>query len=234
MIYLKRVAIVQSNYIPWKGYFDLIASVDEFILFDEMQFTRRDWRNRNKIKTAHGTKWLTVPVTSRGKYTQTIAKTEISDKNWANQHWKTLEYTYRGAPHFDEVSEWLRPLYIDRAHRNLSQMNQLFLEMICARLGITTPITRCEDYTLVSGKSERLASLTQQAGGKIYVSGPAARGYLDAEPFSAQNIEIEWFSYDNYAEYPQLFPPFEHGVTILDLLFTCGKTSPDYMKFGLK
>ena len=228
---MKRVAILQSNYIPWKGYFDMIAAVDEFILYDEMQYTRRDWRNRNLIKTAQGTQWLTVPVTTRGKYTQTIAQTEINGSEWAGKHWKTLELTYRRAPYFDQIAEWLKPLYLDHHDINLSVMNQRFITEICKHLGITTRISRSEHYTLVEGKTERLASLCKQAGGSEYVSGMAAQSYIDEGIFTQEGMTLSWFTYEGYPEYPQLWGDFDHGVSILDLLFCCGDTAPDYMKY---
>src|SRR5262245_52507754 len=113
---MKKVAIVQSNYIPWKGYFDMIAAVDEFILYDDMQYTRRDWRNRNKIKTPHGTRWITVPVQVKGKFHQTIHETEISGGDWAVAHWKALCLNYRRAAHFDIVAARLEPLYLRTKH----------------------------------------------------------------------------------------------------------------------
>ena len=230
---MKRVAIVQSNYIPWKGYFDMIASVDEFILYDEMQYTRRDWRNRNLIKTAQGTQWLTVPVTTRGKYTQTIAQTEINGGEWAEKHWKTLERTYRRAPHFEQVAEWIKSLYLDHQDTHLSIMNQRFITEICTRIGITTRISRSEDYTLVEGKTERLANLCKQAGGSEYVSGMAAQSYMDESIFTQDDMTVSWFTYDGYPEYRQLWGDFEHGVSILDLLFFCGDEAPNYMKYVL-
>ena len=104
----KTVAIVQSCYIPWKGYFDLINLVDEFILYDDRQYTRRDWRNRNRIKTPQGSQWLTIPVEVKGRYDQRIDETRISDPDWAEQHWKTLTHNYASAPHFDDYGERLR------------------------------------------------------------------------------------------------------------------------------
>ena len=228
---MKRVAIVQSNYIPWKGYFDMIAHVDEFILYDEMQYTRRDWRNRNRIKTAQGTQWLTVPVITRGKYTQTIAQTEINGAEWAEKHWKTLELTYRRAPYFEQVESWLKPLYLDHQDTHLSAMNQRFIVEICARLGITTRISRSEDYTLIEGKTERLANLCAQAGGTEYVSGMAAQNYMDEAVFTKAGLTLSWFTYEGYPEYPQLWGEFEHGVSILDLLFNCGDDAPNHMKY---
>jgi len=109
---MKKIAISQSNYIPWKGYFDMIAAVDEFILYDDMQYTRRDWRNRNQIKTPQGVHWLTVPVLVKGKYYQKIKDTQIDGADWALVHWKSLIQNYRATPHFNDIAAWLEPLYL--------------------------------------------------------------------------------------------------------------------------
>lgn len=119
---MKKVAILQSNYIPWKGYFDMIAAVDEFILYDDMQYTRRDWRNRNQIKTPQGVHWLTVPVQVKGKYYQKIRETEIDGTNWASTHWKALEQNYRRAPHYTEIASWLEPLYLEESFTHISPL----------------------------------------------------------------------------------------------------------------
>jgi hypothetical protein len=227
---VKKVAIVQSNYIPWKGYFDLIAAVDEFILYDDMQFTRRDWRNRNKIKTPQGLQWLTVPVRVKGKYYQAIRETEISGSDWANDHWKSLVQNYSRAPHFRSVAEIFEPLYCECRHTHLSSLNREFIESVCQYLGITTKISNSWDYTLIDGRTERLADLCAQAGGTKYFSGPAAREYIDEDVFVDRGIQLCWFDYDGYPEYPQLWGAFNHGVSILDLLFNCGKESRLYMK----
>jgi hypothetical protein len=228
---MKKVAIVQSNYIPWKGYFDMIAAVDEFILYDDMQYTRRDWRNRNQIKTPQGVQWLTVPVVVKGKYHQKIRDTEIDGSEWASTHWKNLLSNYRRAEHFGEIAEWLEPIYLQESFDRLSQMNRRFIEAICAYLDINTKITNSCDYTLAEGKTERLADLCLQAGGTEYVSGPAAKDYVDERVFSDLGIKLTWFDYTGYPEYPQLWGDFTHGVTILDLLFNCGKDSPRYMRY---
>lgn len=226
---MKRVAIVQSNYIPWKGYFDMIASVDEFILFDDMQFTRRDWRNRNLIKTPQGTLWLTVPVEAKGKFTQTIRDTRIVDTGWATTHWKSLCINYKRAAHFEVASSFLEPLYLSQ-HKTLSELNRSFLQSICDFLGIGTRITNSWDYEPANGKSERLASLCAQAGADIYVSGPAARDYLEEGVFTDKGIAVEWFDYAGYPPYRQLWGEFTHGVTILDLIFNTGLEATKYMK----
>ncbi|MDX9670479.1 MULTISPECIES: WbqC family protein [unclassified Pseudomonas] len=227
---MKKVAILQSNYIPWKGYFDMIASVDEFILFDDMQYTRRDWRNRNQIKTPQGVQWLTVPVLVKGKYHQKIKDTEIDGSEWAAAHWKSLLQNYSRAPHFQEVSEWLEPLYMNNSYATISELNQNFIQAICDYLKIATTLTRSSDYTLIEGKTERLADLCAQAGGTEYISGPAARDYIDEQIFGARNIKLTWYDYAGYPEYPQLWGEFTHGVTILDLLFNCGKNSHRQMR----
>lgn len=226
----KKIAIVQSNYIPWKGYFDLIADVDEFIIFDDMQFTRRDWRNRNQIKTQNGVHWLTIPVRVKGRYHQKIRDTEIDGIDWVSNHWKALVHNYGRAPHFEEIAAWLEPLYFTGSTELLSRLNRRFIEGICDYLGIDTRISKSWDYSLTGDKSERLADLCVQAGATVYVSGPAARDYIDAPAFAERDIELNWFDYSGYPEYPQLWGEFTHNVTILDLLFNCGKDAPRYMR----
>lgn len=229
---MKKVAILQSNYIPWKGYFDIIGTVDEFILYDDMQYTRRDWRNRNQIKTPQGVQWLTIPVKVKGKYHQAIRETEIDGTDWASTHWKALAANYKKAPCYAEIACLLEPLYLNCRHTHLSALNRQFIETICAYLGITTKITNSWDYQLAEGKSERLAELCRQAGATEYVSGPAAKDYMDESVFAGRGIAVSWFDYAGYPEYPQLWGDFVHGVSIVDLLFNCGKSSLTYMKTG--
>ncbi|MDP3270060.1 MAG: WbqC family protein [Legionella sp.] len=228
---MKKVAIVQSNYIPWKGYFDMIAAVDEFIIFDRMQYTKRDWRNRNQIKTAQGVHWLSIPVLVKGKYFQTIQDTLIDDPKWAVDHWKAITLNYRRSPYFNEIAEWMEPLYLNQSFTHLSDLNQSFLNAICNFLGIKTKISNSRDYNLIEGKTERLLDLCLQAGGTQYISGPAAKDYIDPQLFSDAGVELSWFDYSGYPEYPQLWGEFVHGVSILDLLFNCGKKAPEYMRY---
>lgn len=227
---MKKIAILQSNYIPWKGYFDLIGSVDEFILYDDMQYTRRDWRNRNQIKTSQGVQWLTVPVRVKGKYDQKIRDTEIDGSDWAVAHWKALAQNYARAPHFAEIAAWLEPLYLAASYTHLSELNRRFIEAVCAYLKIDTVISDSRDYTLAEGKTERLADLCAQAGGTEYVSGPSARDYVDESVFERSGIQLTWFDYAGYPKYPQLWGEFAHGVTVLDLLFNCGKDAGRFMR----
>ena len=225
----KRVAIVQSNYIPWKGYFDLIASVDEFILYDDVQFTRRDWRNRNRIKTPQGVHWLTVPVRVKGRFHQSIRETEIDGEDWAIHHWQVLAQNYRKARCFGQMAPVFETLYLERRFAHLSDLNRALIEAVCGVLEISTKISDSAAYRLIDGRSERLADLCLQAGGTEYVSGPAAQCYLAAEPFTKHGLHFSFYEYGRYPEYPQLWGEFVHEVSILDLLFNCGRDARRFM-----
>jgi hypothetical protein len=225
----KRIAAVQSSYIPWKGYFDLIRRVDEFVLLDDVQFTRRDWRNRNRIKTPQGLAWLTIPVETKGRFRQTIAETRVSDPSWPERHWTTLRHAYGRAPYFEEYAPKIEALYSEADDPRLSAVNHRFLRGICAVLGIDTPITWSMDYATTGTSTERLVSLCVDAGADTYLSGPSARAYLDESLFREEGVSVAWMEYEGYDEYDQLYPPFEHGVTILDLLFHTGPEAIDHM-----
>ena len=149
---IKKVAIVQSNYIPWKGYFDLINMVDEFILFDDMQYTRRDWRNRNKIKTPEGVIWLTISVKVKGKYYQKIKDTVISDPKWNLKHWASIVRKYSKTRYFADYKDLFEELYLGSNDTFLSQINYRFLAAVCKILGINTNISWSMDYQLVDEK----------------------------------------------------------------------------------
>jgi hypothetical protein len=225
----KRVAIVQSNYIPWKGYFDLINSVDEFVLFDDVQYTRRDWRNRNQIKTAAGPAWLTIPVATSGLFDETIRNIRVSDATWASRHWRTIRANYARAPQFRAYAPLLEDLYLTCRDEDLSAINRRFLSAVCGMLGIGTKMSWSWDYQVAEGPTERLVSICRQAGAAVYVSGPAAAKYLDPVQFRDANIELIYFDYAGYPEYRQLFPPFEHRVSILDLILNEGPDATRYM-----
>ena len=227
----KIVGIVQSCYVPWKGYFDLVNSVDEFILYDDRQFTRRDWRNRNRIKTRDGTRWLTIPVQSRGLYEQRIDETLISDAGWADVHWKTIVHSYAGAPYFADYRGQVEGTYrAVAAERRLSHVNRRFLETFGDILGIRTRLSWSTDYAVEGTKTDRLVALCEAAGATEYLSGPRAREYLDEEQFAQAGIRLTYFDYSDYPEYEQPHPPFEHTVSILDLVFSAGPDASRYLK----
>jgi hypothetical protein len=226
----KKVALVQSNYIPWKGYFDLINMADEFILFDTMQYTRRDWRNRNRIKSPQGAAWLTIPVEVKGKYFQRINETAISDPAWNRAHWKTVVHSYSRAEYFHVYRERFEALYRGSSEKYLSQVNHKFLVAICEILGINTKISWSTDYHLLEGRTERIVDLCKQTGATEYISGPAAKSYTDEELFQREGILLRYIDYSGYPEYRQLFPPFEHRVSIIDLIFNEGPDATRFMK----
>jgi WbqC-like protein family len=227
----KGVAIVQSSYIPWKGYFDLIRAVDAFILLDDVQFTRRDWRSRNQIKTRQGLTWLTIPVRSKGLYLQRIEETRVSDGGWAAKHWATLRASYARTPFFPKYAEALERVYTELAdEERLSAINHRLMTTVCGMLGIETPITWSTDYGAPEGKNERLVDLCTKVGATEYLSGPNARGYIDERLFAEAGVTVRFADYSGYPEYPQPFPPFEHHVSVLDLLFSTGPDATKYMK----
>jgi hypothetical protein len=227
----KKVAIIQSNYIPWKGYFDIIQMVDEFILFDEAQYTRRDWRNRNKIKTPQGTHWLTIPVQVKGKFEQRIDETQVSDSAWVDDHLKSIQHAYARAAGYKTYFPQLEDLYRQAAREAyLSKINYGLLAGICELLGISTRITWSTDYRSVEGKTDRLISLCQQSGADEYISGPSAKDYMDEPLFERSGIKLTYMDYSGYPEYPQLYPPFEHAVSVIDLILHTGANAREYLK----
>jgi hypothetical protein len=226
----KTIAVVQSNYIPWRGYFDLINSVDEFILYDDVQYTIRDWRNRNIIKTATGPKWLTIPVEVKGKYLQKIRDTVVSDPSWSKKHWAFIVHSYSRAQYFSQYRESFEELYLQEEEKLLSRVNYRFIVAICRILRIDTTISWSMDYDLVGDKTERLVHLCEQAGATSYLSGPSAKAYLDEALFKAAGIAVSYMDYSGYKQYTQLYPPFESRVSIIDLLFNEGPHAASYMK----
>ncbi|MEO1655750.1 MAG: WbqC family protein [Bacteroidota bacterium] len=225
----KKVAILQSNYIPWKGYFDLMQQVDVFIILDEVQYTKNDWRNRNRIKTPQGLHWLSIPV-YRPSSRQKISETRIAFPNWYRKHWHSWQSTYRQAPYFEQYESPLRDLYENCRFELLSEINNYFLEAICSWLHISTPLLHSRDLELKEDRNERLLHLIKQVGGTIYLTGPAAQDYLNLEAFTKENIEVKWMNYQHYPEYPQLYPPFSHQVSIIDLILHTGPEASQYIK----
>ena len=226
----KKIAILQSNYIPWKGYFDIINSVDEFIIYDEVQYTKNDWRNRNKVKTSAGIKWLTIPVFHT--IDQSISETRTTNNLWRKKHWATITQNYKKAEYFGRYKDVFEELYLGD-DTLLSKINFRFILAVNKLLGINTKLSSSASYPSRGGKTERLVQICSQAGAAEYVSGPSARDYIDKEAFAKENISLTWFDYAGYTRYPQLYPPFEHTVSIIDLIFNAGPDAHKYMKsFG--
>ncbi len=226
---MKKVAILQSNYIPWKGYFDLINMVDEFILYDEVQYTKNDWRNRNKIKTPQGIQWLTIPVRQES-LDQKIKDTKISDKKWNIKHWRTISQNYSKSKYFKDYKDIFEELYLKCDEEYLSQINYKFITTINEILEIKTKLRWSSEFELVDGQTEKLLGICKDCNADIYLSGPAAKDYFNEDLAKQENIKVEWMDYSGYKEYEQLNPPFEHGVTILDLIFNEGDRAKEFMK----
>jgi hypothetical protein len=227
----RRVAIVQSSYVPWKGYFDLIAAADTFVLYDDAQYTKRDWRNRNRIKTPQGPAWLTIPVQVSGKYHQRIRDVVIDGDGWNDAHWRTIVLHYRRAPGFAHHAPALEEMYRTAASRSLSEVNFHFLSGISQLLGISTPLRWSHEFELCGDATGKLVAMCQQLGASEYVSGPSARAYLDVAAFERAGIAVHWADYSGYRDYRQPYPPFEHQVSIVDLLLSEGAAAAAFLKW---
>jgi hypothetical protein len=230
----KRIAIIQSAYIPWKGFFDLVARCDEYVVFDTVQYAKRHWHNRNRIKTPQGLLWLTIPVVTKSRFAQSIEDVMVAEP-WAERHWASIESSYRKAPFFDRYARSVRDLYEAVAAKSrLTEINEVMLEGLCRLLEIRTRISRDRAYAPQGAKTDRLLDICRKAGASHYLSGPSAKAYLDEDKFRAAGISVEWMVYPDYPHYPQLWGAFEHAVSVVDLIFNagletdrCWRTGPD-------
>lgn len=216
--------ILQPSYIPWRGYFHQIQKADLFVFYDDVQYDRHGWRNRNRIKTPAGPKWLTIPLRSTGARPQDtlICDMQISPEgNWSNTHLETLRHSYARAPYFARYRPMLERWYAN-APNALADFAITTTVELAAELGIAnTRFVRSSTLACEGSKTERLLAILQKVGAKHYVSGPAAKDYLDVVTLNAAGISVEWMVYD-YPEYPQLFPPFDPQLSALDLLLNTG------------
>ena len=222
----KRVAILQSNYIPWKGYFDLIHDVDLFIFYDDVQYTHSDWRHRNKLMTSRGPQWLTIPAGHNLK--RLICEVEVMDQSWKRQHRYMFEQNYGGAPFIKESQSLLNFLY-ENTVTNLSDYNQRAIKHISTIIGIHTQFTDSRLLGVGGRKTERLIGILEKVGATTYVSGPSAKNYIDERMFVEAGIELVYKEYPDYPVYRQCFLPFSPFVTILDLILNTGSQAPHYI-----
>jgi hypothetical protein len=224
-----RICVIQSCYIPWKGFFDLIGRCDEYVIYDSAQYVKRHWHNRNRIKTANGVEWLTIPVVTKGRFEQSIDQVEI-EKPWADKHWRSIELAYSRAACFEQIAPLVKAWYerAGKEHR-LTDVNAIFLHGIAGLLGLKTRIVRDAVYPAQGVRTERLLAIARKAGADRYLSGPSARAYFDETLLASSGIATEWMSYEGYPEYRQLHGGFEHTVTALDLLFNIGAEARHYL-----
>ncbi len=224
-----RVGVIQSCYIPWRGYFDFIASVDTFVIYDDVQYSSGSWRNRNQIKTKSGLQWLSVPVHYHlGDPIDAVRIGERTSLHWQEKHRRLLKDALCLAPHFHDAMD-LWQLAVSQNHAMLSGLNQCLIKAICRYLGISTRIVQSRDYALAGTKTARLIGLLKQLGATTYLSGPAARSYLDESLFPENGIALEYKSYD-YPAYPQQWGDFAGTVSVLDLIANTGPTAKDYLR----
>ena len=226
-----RLVVLQSNYVPWKGYFDLIAAADRLVIYDSAQYTKNDWRNRNRIATSQGPVWLTIPVITAGLAGQSIAEARVQDHRWAAKHWRSIEQSMGKRPYFhlyrDEWAAWYRHIaQLDLLH----DVNVHLLAGLARQLGIDTPVCDDTDYLPLTGTAtERLVSLCAKVGATSYLTGPAGLDYIDRACFADAGIELEVIDYGRYPDYPQAGPGFEHGVSVLDLLANVGPDARSHL-----
>lgn len=229
---MKKIVITQSNYIPWKGYFDLFSKADEIVLLDSVQYTPRDWRNRNRIVTPQGDKWLSIPVYNESR-NQLIRNTRIVSPMWSDLHWKTLYQNYGNAPYFNEIESWLHPLYARAAKEELlSIVNKMFITETLKFLSLERlilPDTEVSEMPESLEPTERLLEICRKREANVYLTGPAAKNYLDVDRFNSAGIAIKWMEYGPYPTYHQKRSEFNHFVSIVDLLFSVGKNARNYI-----
>jgi len=224
-----KIALLQSNYLPWKGVFDLINRVDTFVFYEGVQYTKRDWRNRNRIMTCQGLRWITVPVKTRGRFRQKLSDVKIDTRrNWQRKHYKSFLVNYSKAPFFDDYRWIIDDIYLNNKWSNLSELNIFSTKMLCETLGIKTELLKMAEIPSGGEKDEKIIAICKSLGAGSYVSGPSARRYIDPEKFRKNNIAIEYMNYE-YPVYKQLHGEFNHHVSVLDLIFNCGPEASSYI-----
>jgi hypothetical protein len=216
-------AILQPSYIPWRGYFDQIRRADVFVFYDDVQYVKRGWRNRNRIKTANGLTWLTIPVASKGNIVNGLPIKDVEiqfEKAWNKKHLATLRQAYARAPHFKRFEPLIEDFLAEPPPR-LADFTISTTIALSRELGLEREFIRSSELGVTGRKTDRLVAILERLGATHYISGPSASSYLEEEKLAGAGISFEYVDYD-YPEYVQLHPPFESKVSILDLLFMAG------------
>lgn len=226
-----KCVILQPSYVPWRGYFDQIHAADVFVFYDDVQYDRRGWRNRNRIKTPHGTQWITIPTKNKGNIASRlrIDEVEILPVNpWARKHYQSIVEAYRKAPHFAYIEPLLEAMFAEEPTMLAPFTMQSTIE-IARLLGIEhTRFERSSQIGIQDEPTPRLVKITKAMGCDHYISGPSARDYLDESLFADAGIKLEYMRYD-YPEYEQLYPPYDPHVSILDLLAMKGPEAGEHI-----
>lgn len=225
---MSKVIITQSNYIPWKGYFSAMREATHLVLYDDMQYTKRDWRNRNKLITSNGPKWLSIPIDVKGKYYQKINEAQVSNSEWGVQHWNFIKNNYNKSPYFKKYQHHFIDLYLNPSSTYLSDINLDFIKKIITLLEIEIEVISSKEFDLKGDKTEKLVNICKELTAEKYFTGPAAKNYMDESLFIKNNIEIEYYNFLGYPEYKQQWEGFSHAVSILDMFFNLG---PETIKY---
>ena len=224
-----RVTILQPSYLPWLGFFEQMHRSDQFVLYDDVQFTRRDWRNRNRIRVQEGSVWLTVPVIQKNKYEQSLIETKIDNStSWKRKHLESIRCHYSKTPFFDLYFPWCEKTF-NREWDFLLDLSLETIQYLKGELKINTPLLRSSELGESGNKSERLISICKQLGATQYLSGESARNYISEKDFSDQGIGLEYQNYQ-HPEYPQRYEGFVPFLSTIDLLFNCGDKSMGFLK----
>lgn len=228
---MKKIAILQSNYIPWKGVFDMINQVDVFVFYENVQYTRHDWRNRNRIKTSQGLKWLTVPIKKVNQKAK-IFEVEISNnEDWQRKHYNLIRENYSKAPYFKDYHFIIEEIYFKKKWDKLSDLNIYSTKLLADVLGIKTQFINSielEIHEEKTGKTDKIIQICKKLDATCLLDGPAAKNFILENKFKEASIKLEYIKYE-YPEYKQLYGEFDHYVTVLDVIFNCGKDSPKYI-----
>jgi hypothetical protein len=217
---MSKVAISQSNYIPWLGYFELISSVSHFVFLDNVQYTKRDWRNRNQIKTPQGKLWLSADIVGVDESTL-INEVQFANTDWKVKHLEAIRRNYRRSEYFASIFPEIEEIYNEYDGMSLSKFNQSVIQRVASKLGIETRFHTAGDFVTDSDPTMRLLEICLNLGASTYVSGPAAKGYMNLNLFDAHGVDIEWFVYSNRG-YRQLWGEFDKAVTVLDPILNNG------------
>ena len=232
---MKSIAIMQPTFLPWIGYFALIERVDEFIFFDHVQFEKRSWQQRNKIKTPQDPIWLSVPVSTKGKQAQAINEAEIlyeGDKNPLDKIIKSIELNYKKAPFYNDYADDVFEFFADKPN-HIAVLNQNIIQWICEKLDIKTPFIQSSTLDVSGTKDDLLVDICQVRNATHYISPPGSKVYLDeSDAFEVAGIDLSYHDY-NHPEYTQLHGDFEPYMCILDLLFNEGSKSGEIIRTGL-
>jgi WbqC-like protein family len=221
---LTTLVVLQPSYLPWLGYFDQMRRADFFVWYDDVQFDKNGWRNRNRIKGPKGPLWLTVPVRHKGRALQPINAVEIDDhQSWRRKHLLSVEQLYARAPFCETILPRLAQI-LNQPWDRLVDLDIAATDWMAGELAIDTPRFRASQLNVEGDRNGRLIDLCRHFRATRYLSGDSARDYLDVGRFQAAGIEVIWHSYQ-HPSYPQLHGDFVPYLSAVDLLLNVGPTA---------